>query len=69
MKLQKAVNGHREVLHSAYGGSWVICDPINSPCEFANGWCWITVDISDDLGEVGGGGRVSEGDATTLTRQ
>lgn len=69
MKLQKAVNGHREVLHSAYGGSWVIRDPINSPREFAKGWCLITVDIGDDLGEAGEGGRVSEGEATTLTGQ
>lgn len=69
MKLQKAVNGHREVLQSAYGGSWVIRDPINSPRDFAKGWCWIAVDIGDDLEEVREGGRVSEGDATTLTRQ
>lgn len=37
MKLQKAVNGQREVLHSAYGGLWVIDDPINSPSYFASG--------------------------------
>lgn len=53
MKLQKAVNGHREVLHSAYGGSWVIREPINSPGEVAKGRCWVTVDIGDGLGEVG----------------
>lgn len=37
MKLQKAVNGQREVLHSAYGGLRVIHDPINSPGYFASG--------------------------------
>lgn len=61
MKLQKAVNGHGEVLHSAYGGSWVIRDPINRPREFAKGWCWITVAIGNDLGGVGEGGRVLRG--------
>lgn len=50
MKLQKAVNGQREVLHSAYGGSWVIHDPINSPGEFANGWCQVTIDLKWEVG-------------------
>lgn len=66
MKLQKAVNGHREVLHSAYGASWVICDPIDSPGESAKGRCWVTMDIGDGLGEVGGDGSVFEGDAPTF---
>lgn len=46
MKLQKSVNGHREVFHSAYGASWVIHDPINSPGgRSANIQCWVTVDF------------------------
>lgn len=40
------------MLHSAYGGSWVIREPINSPGELAKGRCWVTVDIGDGLGEV-----------------